>query len=149
MALTIHFSAHSIRFRILLVVALAIGLGLWTNLCSGMERSSCYTNQPKIDNCDVQTSRIPMNPCSVMPKTNHYAPVMAYAHGETVHFSGSRLQATVSKPSCGSAPVIKQTGVACYLGRSDKVAPYFAAQKCPTAAVFISVPSVQTRDNCK
>lgn len=150
MELIVHSSVHSMRFRILLVAALAVGLGLLTRLCSGMDGGMCCSSQFKMNNCNIQTSRIPLNPCPIIPTTSCSAPVKAYALGETPYFGGTRLKAPLSKPSCISAPVTKGSlNSRLYAGRSDKSAPYFAAKQCPTAPVFISDPTLQTRNHYK
>lgn len=148
MALRICPIAPRIKLRTCFALTLTLGFGLWTNFCSGMEHATCYSNQPKINICNIEISRIPMNPCSVIPKTNCFAPVIVHGPDETGYFIRTQ-RAPVSKPSCVSAPVTKPSWCTLYLQRSDKAAPYIPARKCPTAPILIPAQSVQNKDHCE
>lgn len=148
MALRIYPIVRSLKLRTCFALMLGFSFVLATSFCSGMEHATCYSNQPKINTCNIETSRIPMNPCSVIPKTNCYAPVIVHGPDQTGYLIRTEM-APVNKPSCCSAPVTKPSWCTLSVLRSDIAAPYIPARKCPTAPVLIPGPSVQNKTYCE
>jgi hypothetical protein len=138
MSIPILSSVHVLRFNTSLIVILVFSLVLLTEFCSGMETDTCWASRRQPDNrCNVDVIRVPMNPCPIIPKTNCYAPAIEGSREETGHYMRTD-RAPISKSLCGSAPFIKLTGQAQYFKRSEKGAPYFAANQCPKAPAIVS-----------
>lgn len=142
-------SVRLLRFNTFLIGILSFSLVFLTDFCSGMETDTCWANRPQTDDrCNIDVTRVPMNPSPIIPKTNYYAPVIGCPPRETGCFIRTD-RAPVGINPCGSAPFKKLIGLAQYFKQSEKGAPYMAANLCPKAPSIVSNPSLRIEDYCK